>query len=155
MLAPGLTENVLTGSLSGMYEYYKNAVVCYVYLTDYKSKSGESVFSGLKNCLWFKRSWTLQEMIAPANLAFYDKDWTFIGMKSDLLKVLTKITRVDEKALNGSADLMSFSVAKKMSCKCKVNIHNAITRSPTEDVRALLKEKLRNFFNCECVRIDN
>ena len=44
-------------------------------------------------------AWTLQEMIAPRNLQFFNKDWQPIGDKKSLAAILNKITGVPEHIL--------------------------------------------------------
>jgi hypothetical protein len=72
---------------------------------------------------WFRRGWTLQELLAPDNVEFYDSDWEPLGTKHGLAGWISKITRIDIDALfcgrelkNGSeAGLEQFCVAKRMS----------------------------------------
>jgi hypothetical protein len=69
----------------------------------------------LHGCRWFTRSWTLQELIAPKALCFFDRHWCEIGTKNKLLLKLVKITRIDVKALQDAEDLSTFSIAQRMS----------------------------------------
>ena len=48
---------------------------------------------------WFSRGWTLQEMIAPRDLQFFNKDWQPIGDKKTLAQTLQLITQVPEHML--------------------------------------------------------
>ena len=62
--------------------------------------------------MWFSRGWTLQELIAPRDLWFYDKDWTSLGSRS----LLSKRIEVAVKALLIELpDFRSCSIAKRMS----------------------------------------
>lgn len=63
---------------------------------------------------WFTRGWTLQELIAPANLIFFSMDWRPLGTKSQLHNILSSITGIEKKFLN-SDNLELASIAKKMS----------------------------------------
>ena len=38
---------------------------------------------------WFKRSWTLQELLAPALLVIYNSDFLRLGTKQDLALILS------------------------------------------------------------------
>jgi hypothetical protein len=95
-----------------MFRWYEKAEVCYAYLSDVSSASedprkNDSQFSQSK---WFKRGWTLQELLAPNYVDFFDQTWTWIGSKGNLDAVIRKIT--------GIADLVAYkkaSVAQKMS----------------------------------------
>lgn len=64
---------------------------------------------------WFKRGWTLQDLIAPINLIFYSKEWTEVGTKSTLQETLTEITGIDPGILIGTMDLEYAGVVKRMS----------------------------------------
>ncbi|KAK4227741.1 HET domain-protein, partial [Podospora fimiseda] len=73
----------------------------------------------LEKCRWFTRGWTLQELIAPKRLGFYDKDWKFQGEKSDLSEVLSEITGIGKEVLMDEAMLGTVSVARRMSWASK------------------------------------
>jgi hypothetical protein len=49
-------------------------------LTDVNVPEGEGV-AKFEESRWFQRGWTLQELIAPRNILFYDHSWCFIGMR--------------------------------------------------------------------------
>ncbi|KAF4573694.1 hypothetical protein EYR36_008212 [Pleurotus pulmonarius] len=59
----------LDESIRSMYNWYRNSQVCIVYL---------SIGAGgqLGDDPWFKRGWTLQELLAPRKLKFFLKDWS-------------------------------------------------------------------------------
>jgi hypothetical protein len=61
------------------------------------------------------QGWTLQELIAPPNLIFFDKEWNFRGTKLDLDAEIEEITRIDQWILNGLNPLSSIVLAKRMS----------------------------------------
>lgn len=76
-----------------MFNWYMNAEVCYVYLTD-MAEDGS-----ISECRWFNRGWTLQELIAPTCVEFYDKKWQFISDKISISSELARITGIDESLL--------------------------------------------------------
>lgn len=49
----------LQEAICSMFNWYKNARICYVYLEDYEPWSSPP--SRLSSCKWFKRGWTLRE----------------------------------------------------------------------------------------------
>jgi len=49
---------------------------------------------------WFSRGWTLQELIAPSNVQFLNKNWKSIGGKRTLAPALVDITGIPEHILN-------------------------------------------------------
>lgn len=101
----------LSEAINCMFKWYRSSAICYAYLCDLAEL-------GLENSRWFTRGWTLQEMIAPRELWFYDRNWTVQGSKSILLDKLHEITGIDNTALRGG-NLRFFSVARKMSWASK------------------------------------
>ncbi|KAK0703975.1 hypothetical protein B0T26DRAFT_733497 [Lasiosphaeria miniovina] len=67
------------------------------------------------HCRWFTRGWTLQELIAPRRLGFYDTDWGFQGEKSEMALELTAITGIRRDVLENKLAPSSVSVAQRMS----------------------------------------
>ncbi|KIN05218.1 hypothetical protein OIDMADRAFT_51035 [Oidiodendron maius Zn] len=67
----------LTEAINSMYRWYQRSDICFVFLSDLKASS--SLDRGLEGCRWFKRGWTLQELIAPKNIYFFDQDWNKRG----------------------------------------------------------------------------
>src|SRR5450756_2311184 len=94
-----------------MFKWYNSSTICYAYLCSLPE-------FGLEESRWFTRGWTLQEMIAPEELWFYDRNWVVQGSKSTLLEKLRDIAGVDTTALRGG-NLRFFSVARKMSWASK------------------------------------
>ncbi|KAF4612841.1 hypothetical protein G7Y89_g15532 [Cudoniella acicularis] len=45
---------------------------------------------------WFTRGWTLQELIAPNIVFFYDADWRRRGNKTSLKSLISNITGIHE-----------------------------------------------------------
>ncbi|KAG6329113.1 hypothetical protein ID866_9976 [Astraeus odoratus] len=48
---------------------------------------------------WFTRGWTLQELIAPKEMHFFNKNWDRIGDKRSLASTLHRITQVPKQIL--------------------------------------------------------
>ncbi|KAH8911235.1 HET-domain-containing protein [Coniochaeta sp. PMI_546] len=97
----------LSEAINSMFRWYKNAWVCYAYLSDFPKISG--------SCRWFKRGWTLQELIAPSNMRFYDETWTCRGSKRALSNRIQQITNVHPGVLADSSCLAALSIAEKMA----------------------------------------
>lgn len=95
----------LTEAINSMFIWYKRAAICYVYLSDLNPSANASI--ALNECRWFSRGWTLQELIAPHNLSFFDRDWNFKGYKTDLSDKLATITGIDSTVLNHTLPLGS------------------------------------------------
>ncbi|KAI1634797.1 hypothetical protein F4809DRAFT_493086 [Biscogniauxia mediterranea] len=108
------TSQDLSEAINSMFSWYQNSSVCYVFLGDYNSDIFDA--SELDKCEWFLRGWTLQELIAPKRVDFFNKNWQYIGTKTnpEMCKAITNITNIDIPFLCGS-DLEDASIAKRMS----------------------------------------
>ena len=111
----------LSEAINSMYRWYRDAAVCYVHLSDMKRcEENGSIFSTnfqmLQACRWFTRGWTLQELLAPQNVKFYDQDWVLIGTKTTMWRLLGRITGIKPEHLWKSQEA---SVAQKMSWAAK------------------------------------
>ena len=94
----------LSEAINSMYRWYGNARVCYAYLHDvdgsFPTEEDDEKYPKSNGWPeWFSRGWTLQEMIAPQNLQFFNKDWQPIGNKNRLAETLEEITGVPQHIL--------------------------------------------------------
>ncbi|KAK4208162.1 vegetative incompatibility protein HET-E-1 [Rhypophila decipiens] len=111
----------LTEAINSMYAWYAGAKVCYAYLSDLDP--GADLETALPQCKWFTRGWTLQELIAPRHVIFFDRDWNEIGNKNEneignkneLSNLLSRITNIPVKLLHSQKPLEHYSVARRMS----------------------------------------
>lgn len=94
-----------------MYQWYKNAEVYFAYLHEYSSK-GIAKFTGSR---WFTRGWTLQKLVAPKRVMFFDKDWQLVGDKRSLQSVLTSRTKINENFLLQYESISRASISQRMS----------------------------------------
>lgn len=95
-----------------MFEWYRRAEVCYAYISDVSLAESDHYVkeSAFRRSKWFTRGWTLQELLAPQWVEFYDQNWEEIGTKSSLADLITSIT--------GITHLFNFEdacIAQKMS----------------------------------------
>jgi hypothetical protein len=103
----------LSEAINSKFAWYKKSAECLVYLADFESEDGTEIkdwsnktLSQFRGSSWFKRGWTLQEMIAPIHLRFYNKHWkpfgdfgdeNFVSLLSDITKMpLDKLLCLDE-----------------------------------------------------------
>lgn len=94
----------LTEAINSMYRWYQLSAKCYVYMSDVNRSQGSSdidFMAMFRKSRWFSRGWTLQELIAPALVEFYDKDWFEIGTKASLQREIAAITGIDLGVLQG------------------------------------------------------
>ncbi|KAH7018087.1 heterokaryon incompatibility protein-domain-containing protein [Microdochium trichocladiopsis] len=105
----------LQEAINSMFRWYEASEVCYVYLADctFDETRGSAVLT--KNLRWFSRGWTLQELIAPRKVLFFDKDWKRIGWKHGLLREIFHLTGVRTEFLCHLFPPSWASVAERMS----------------------------------------
>ena len=95
----------LSEAINSMYRWYENAKVCYAYLHDapdprFPTTSDDERYPDFRGWPeWFSRGWTLQELIAPSTVQFFNTDWRSIGDKRTLAPTLRRITGVPEHIL--------------------------------------------------------
>lgn len=131
------SSSELSEAINSMYKWYKYSAVCYVWMADVEAApnalatdpaevlglqpSGDarrSLGYQFSRSWWFKRGWTLQELIAPPCVEFYDKHWREIGTKSSLAAELRRITGIRAEVLAG-APLTRCCMAERMSWASK------------------------------------
>ncbi|KAK4112770.1 hypothetical protein N656DRAFT_74938 [Canariomyces notabilis] len=86
-----------------MFGYYQHALRCYAFLSDVSARKGRYTLVALEEDLalepgwrddsylriksllfgsrWWTRGWTLQELIAPSNVQFYNHNWEYLTDK--------------------------------------------------------------------------
>jgi hypothetical protein len=115
----------LQESINSMFRWYEKASVCFAYLSDVSSPDGaEEAGSEFRTSKWFTRGWTLQELLAPSSLDFFDRSWHRIGVKSNLSTAIEEVTGISSQYIIGvplSSGLSVYqclsraSVAERMS----------------------------------------
>ena len=110
----------LSEAINSMYRWYENSGVCYAYLQDVRlsfprliNKEMYPNSEGWPE--WFSRGWTLQEMIAPQNVQFFDESWESIGNKKMLAYTLSRITGVPPQILTDGLSSNRLCVAQIIS----------------------------------------
>lgn len=113
----------LQTAINSMFRWYQRASKCYVYLSDLRVLSSHTDLqvqdrtwqSALPYCRWFKRGWTLQELLAPTTIEFYSQEGVLLGNKASLEEVLSKITTIPLGAFGKQTTLSQFSIAERLS----------------------------------------
>lgn len=159
----------IQGEINSMYQYYAQAEVCYVLLSDVPGSCPQltdreklkEIFPYNKRtwaqCIersrWFTRGWTLQELIAPKRIEFYNRRWRWIGsLKGGLLDTVSKTTSIPKETLEKKpgASLEYYTIAQRMAwaanrqttkpedmAYCLVGIFNVtLPAVPGEGIRA-------------------
>ncbi|OCK88348.1 HET-domain-containing protein, partial [Cenococcum geophilum 1.58] len=100
----------LSEAINSMFKWYRDATVCYVFLIDIIKDRTDFTSSR-----WWIRAWTLQELIAPVTVQFYDCSWKSLGTKEDRLLVISNRTGIDIDTLKDPGCRMRNSIARRMS----------------------------------------
>jgi hypothetical protein len=112
----------LQTAVSSMFYWYRRATKCYVYLSDVslkKRKRGDkdaqdSWQQAFRESEWFKRGWTLQELLAPASVEFFSVENDRLGDRKSLEQQIYEITAIPKPALRGE-HLTQFNVNERLS----------------------------------------
>lgn len=116
-----MSSTELSEAVNSMFRWYQQSTVCYAYLSDVESLPGgfdmanEKHVQQFRASEWFKRGWTLQELLAPVTLTFYSRDWAEIASRSTMADLICETTRIDSVYLNGDGMFKKASIAQKMS----------------------------------------
>jgi hypothetical protein len=116
-------------SIRSTYRWYRTAKICYAYLYDVDStaggtrklqasttlRHGEDQRSDSPDAIWFERGWTLQELLAPKAVRFYDFDWREIGTKADVARDIAAAAGINARYLGDDRAFRKASIATKMS----------------------------------------
>ncbi|KAK5728314.1 hypothetical protein LTR15_001449 [Elasticomyces elasticus] len=119
-----------------MFAWYRGAAICYVHLADVMSSCAwrdereprgpipvsmtpgrlvENYAASFRDSRYFKRGWTLQEMLAPTYVRFYAKGWTFIGSLYPLRFTVAEFTGIPAAVLGHEKALSECSIAQRLS----------------------------------------
>ncbi len=108
------SSSELSEAINSMFNWYRKSEVCYAYLRDVPVGGvGEDHVregSHFRASEWFTRGWTLQELLAPRFVVFFDRDWEDIGTRNSLWRLVCAITGVQN-----TDSFERASVAQKMS----------------------------------------
>lgn len=122
----------LSEAINSMYNWYKWSKICYVFLHDVHSgglnrpadPEHDLTFPRVeittfdeeefKNSEWFTRGWTLQELLAPNSVDFFDREFRRLGSKRGLIALLQVATRIPWLCLYNFAPSNRPCVAERM-----------------------------------------
>jgi hypothetical protein len=105
----------LQKSINSMFRWYQNAMKCYIYLSDVSIPSHNPYFELVfLEARWFTRGWTLQELLAPSLVEFFSANWTRLGDKYSLERMIHERTEIPVEALR-KYDPTKFSVDEHIS----------------------------------------
>ncbi|KAI0377961.1 HET-domain-containing protein [Hypomontagnella monticulosa] len=123
----------LSEAINSMFQWYRMSRMCYVYLSDTGTATGGRVeASALQSSRWLTRGWTLQELLAPRFIIFFDRHWRPFGIcdksnthvslslnpgatVSDVTDILSFTTHIGLNILSGEVPIESVTAAEKLS----------------------------------------
>ncbi|KAF3762837.1 hypothetical protein M406DRAFT_232617, partial [Cryphonectria parasitica EP155] len=108
------SSSEVSESLNSMYMWYTKAERCLAYMSDYQVGSPTSFI----NSEWFDRGWTMQELVAPSKLEFYDANWRRFGDRSLFTRELAQKTGMRSGILSGqitATHIYHASISHRMS----------------------------------------
>ena len=113
-------------SINSMFQWYSCSNVCYAYLdTVEPGDHARHKVSQFRRSRWFKRGWTLQELIAPQNVLFLSKAWTIIGTKYSMAQIIEDETEIDAEVLRYNRMPSEVPIAQRMGWASKRNTTKA------------------------------
>ncbi|CAH0031336.1 unnamed protein product [Clonostachys rhizophaga] len=87
----------LSEAINSMFRWYEESKVCFAFLIDVQpgvdAYGPDSAFATSR---WFTRGWTLQELVAPKRVDFFNMDWGYIGSRDELAAPIQRITSINE-----------------------------------------------------------
>ncbi|KAJ0301670.1 hypothetical protein COL516b_007646 [Colletotrichum fioriniae] len=109
----------LSEAINSMYQWYNESSTCYAYLEDVQQGDDPSSFdSQFCDSRWFTRGWTLQELLAPKTVEFFDAAWKNLGTRSSLAPKIESITSIPTDFLERNEEypaIHSAKIAMRMS----------------------------------------
>ncbi|KAI0810030.1 HET-domain-containing protein [Xylaria sp. FL0064] len=124
----------LSEAINSMFAWYRDSQECYVFLHDVHltemprihgadgnldwmrdlSLERATTVNEFTKSRWFTRGWTLQELLAPKNVLFFNSLNDIIGTRIELAPFITTATRIQPEFLNGNQGLQEASIAQRM-----------------------------------------
>ena len=112
-----------------MFDWYCKAEVCYAYLPDVNLSSDQikpsfnialedpdsPITVDFRQSRWFTRGWTLQELIAPKHVHFFDFQWRRLGEKLSCKELLSSIAGICSELLSDPAKVELELFSTRMS----------------------------------------
>lgn len=123
----------LSEAINSMFQIYQKAAMCFVHLADVHAVNGSIPQSLFRQSRWFKRGWTLQELLAPWRVEFFTSDWTHISDKHILASFIQEATGIEQEVLRGMRPLDTVPIATKMSYAAK-----RLTKRPEDRAYSLM-----------------
>lgn len=105
----------LSEAINSMFAWYQDAEECYAFLSDLSSDGCDQI----ENCRWWTRGWTLQELIAPRRVMFFDANWLLVSSREECSLEIARHTSIPTEVLCHEKRLSAISIAARMSWASK------------------------------------
>ncbi|ETN38886.1 uncharacterized protein HMPREF1541_06927 [Cyphellophora europaea CBS 101466] len=125
-------QTELSASVMSMWKWYHEAAICYIFLATitlsaaeverdpnafmewHHSKDSEDRDYG-RPAEYFRRGWTLQELLAPRRAIFFNATWSFIGSRLQLVDQIYNATNIAKQYINSNEGIRLASIAARLS----------------------------------------
>jgi Heterokaryon incompatibility protein (HET) len=106
----------LSEAINSMFRWYQKSAICYAFLSDVPPDDAplpeNSMFRASR---WFSRGWTLQELLAPVHLEFFDATWSRIGSRLWLAQIISEVTLIVAEIITHDVSYTEASIGERMS----------------------------------------
>ncbi|KAI6017126.1 hypothetical protein EDC04DRAFT_2902662 [Pisolithus marmoratus] len=126
------SSSILNQSLTSMYKWYADSAATLVFLAGvaHPAKPGD-----LGRSLWMTRAWTLQELLAPKTIFFYDSKWKrYLGNTGSNHKESLDIMREVANAINIPRGTISTFFPDDLGVREKLRLASTRKATVEEDV---------------------
>lgn len=106
----------LSEAINSMFRWYQEATCCFALLEDVEAnlEADGGVGEDFEGSRWFTRGWTLQELLAPFEVHYFDRNWKRIGSNETLAQRISKRTNIPEDVIL-TGEWPSATVAQRFS----------------------------------------
>ncbi|KAL7628448.1 hypothetical protein AAE478_002651 [Parahypoxylon ruwenzoriense] len=111
------SSSELSEAINSMFKWYQKADICFAHLEDVpKDEDYYQDDSSFRRSRWFTRGWTLQELLAPDDVLFYDTRWEYITNRRKIPDLLSQITGIRHDIMSSPLiHLPQASIAERLS----------------------------------------
>lgn len=106
--------------------------MCFTFLSDVNYVPNDPNELNLVQSRWFTRGWTLQELIAPRSLRFYDRNWIFFGSRRNFFPQIQAATGIPREVFVES--LLPEGISKNRSVAQRISWASKRTTTREEDI---------------------
>ena len=98
----------LSEAINSMFNWYAQSTICFAQLSELPPGMGIKT-QDLAKCRWFKRGWTLQELIAPSVLELYDAIWMLRGTKWEHWQAIQEVSGISKDGFLNFKSIRGFA----------------------------------------------